>query len=126
MTGRYKTTRTPHGTVTRYINQGCRCDPCRTAKAVYEGNRLRGKRVHQFISAAPARKHVRFLLTNGWGSKTLGERVGVSRHTILNLAAGKTRTIKVVNSNKILGTSIMDAPGPRGGGMTAQWKQDHP
>ena len=105
-----------------YITYKCRCAKCVRAKRIYEGHRLRGKRIIYFTDAKPAREHARFLLLNGWGSQTLARKIGVTRHTIFNLVNGKTKTLNVETANKILGTCTVDAQcGP--GGKKAQWRQ---
>lgn len=111
----------PHGTISRYTNGKCRCDACRLAKKVYEGHRLRGDRKPRVYAARSVRKHVRFLLTHGWGTKTLGDKVGVDRHTIWLIANGTTRYTDPKVAEKLLATHIMDAPHSHGG-LPAKWK----
>lgn len=113
----------PHGTISRYTNDKCRCPDCRLAKLVYEGKRMMGRRTRVLIPAYQARRHARFLLMNGWGSKSLGDKVGASRHAILNLASGKTKYIRQDLADKILGTHIGNVPKQVPNGLPPKWKQ---
>jgi hypothetical protein len=71
--------RVPHGTRSRYVGHGCRCEPCRAAntadrKARYVGNPL--------IDAAPVVAHVRALQAAGASRARIARAARVGESTL--------------------------------------------
>lgn len=92
-----------HGTLACYTfgpnpggdhRNGCRCRPCRDAKNAYELNRQRMQNRPDmvwmpYVPAGRARRHVRWLSTQGVGLKTIVKRSGVSQGSLWKLMYGK-------------------------------------
>jgi hypothetical protein len=71
--------RVPHGTRSRYVGHGCRCEPCRAAntadrKARYVGNPL--------VDAAPVVAHVRALQAAGLSRARIARAARVGESTL--------------------------------------------
>lgn len=69
----------PHGTRSRYVGHGCRCEPCRAAnaadrKARYVGNPL--------VDAAPVVAHVRALQAAGVSRARIAQAARVGESTL--------------------------------------------
>lgn len=89
-----------HGTSACYVwgpepgaGKGCRCDACRTARAVYERDRKR-RIAPSYVAADRARAHVEELMAAGVGLKTISARSGISHGTLSKLVYGdRTRNM---------------------------------
>ncbi len=66
-----------HGPDRRFSGRGCRCVPCSAANTAYERERAR-RVAPPYIDAEPARLHVRELMSQGVGLKTIAVRSGGS------------------------------------------------
>jgi WhiB family redox-sensing transcriptional regulator len=83
-----------HGTHACYVfgpapgaGKGCRCDPCRAARASYERDRQR--RVEpSYVGAARARHHIEELKASGVGLKQIARRANVSHGSLSKLIYG--------------------------------------
>lgn len=106
-----------HGTYVRYVQgpneldvsgSGCRCEPCRAANREYE--RRRTQRIEPpYVSAGPAREHLRWLSSNGIGLKSVAKATGVSTGCLSKLIYGDSgrgsppsRRIRPATASKIL------------------------
>lgn len=87
-----------HGTHTCYVHgpdrsesgKGCRCEPCRKANSEYE--RQRARRVEPaYVAAGMTRAHVRDLMAQGVGLKTIAKQSGVSHGALSKLIYGDPR-----------------------------------
>lgn len=76
----------PHGSLNRYVNGFCRCEPCTTAHARYEKRRkweTHNGRPYT-VSAVGFQRRVRALSAIGWPQAEVAQRLGIARG---NLAA---------------------------------------
>lgn len=86
-----------HGTVTAYVRDKCRCRPCRDAVNAAKKARYRaacyglptGK-----TDAAPARAHIRALMADGVGFKTIAALAGVPTSTVSSILYGRPNICK--------------------------------
>jgi len=71
-----------HGTHTKYVNDRCRCTPCRVAAATYERHRVARHATGEtfFVDATPTRQHLHKLLKAGIGQDRI-ETVANIGHT---------------------------------------------
>lgn len=104
-----------HGTLACYTfgpepggdhTNGCRCDPCRTAKRLYERDRRRAQHRPDsawvpYVPAGRARRHILMLRDHGVGLKTVVARSGVSQGAIWKLMYGKKVNGRMVPSKRI-------------------------
>lgn len=98
-----------HGTISAYTNNKCRCVECRLSKKIYEAKRLLG-RSRVMVPTHVTRKHLKFLMTNGWSGRALAEEAGVSRALVNKVINGKTRRIDLRNQKKLLAVNTYNAP----------------
>lgn len=77
----------PHGTNARWTLNGCKCSECARAHSAYEAER-RARIEPAYVSALPAREHVRELMAAGVGLKTIAKRSGVSHGGLSKLIYG--------------------------------------
>lgn len=110
-----------HGTKACYVfgteggnsKNGCRCDDCRHAQALYE--RDRQQRIEPaYIGADEARRHVRELSAQGVGLKQVSKASGVATGTLSKLIFGtKTRgpskRIRKATADAILSVTVQAA-----------------
>lgn len=76
-----------HGQHAAYVLDLCRCSDCSAANSAYE--RGRAARIEPaFVSAVPARDHVRFLMESGVGLKQIVKVSGVAHGTLWKLVYG--------------------------------------
>lgn len=77
----------PHGTHVKYVQDRCRCEPCRRATADYE--RARVNRIEPaYVGASRARDHVNDLTAQSVGLKTIASLAGVSHGALSKLIYG--------------------------------------
>lgn len=76
-----------HGTYARYVVDRCRCEPCRTARALYERDRVR-RAEPAYVAGGPARAHVEELRSGGMGLKQIARLSGLAHGTLSKLIYG--------------------------------------
>jgi hypothetical protein len=82
-----------HGSAHAYVELKCRCDECRIAsnqRASKNRRRIAYGLPSQFVDAAPAKAHLQWLLSKGWGVPKIAELTGLHRTTIRQLAYGRS------------------------------------
>lgn len=82
---------TPHGTVSRYWHQKCRCTPCREAANAHVADWRLGRHDH-LIDATPTRERIQQLRGIGYRLTDIATAAGLHWHTIQRIAAGQART----------------------------------
>lgn len=88
-----------HGKRSSYV-AGCHCDACREANRAWmeDWNRRRLYGVPSaMVDAQPARDHVRALMSQGMGWKTIAKAAGVSTSTMTHLLYGRPRPSKTAD-----------------------------
>lgn len=97
-----------HGTHVKYVQDGCRCQPCTEANRRYEHDN-RHRIDPPYVAAGPARDHVRELMAAGVGLKRIAKVSGVSHGAMSKLMYGDygrgtppTRRIRPTTMEKIL------------------------
>lgn len=103
----------PHGTRLRYVS-GCRCVPCRAANSRYETRRARLRAQGQWnglVDAAPARRHILALGTQGMGYKLVADRARVATSVVAAVRAGRKRQIRAATEKALLGVRLELASG---------------
>lgn len=120
-----------HGTRACYVfgpqpgqdrSLGCRCEPCKNANRAYARDRLRAQSrpdealAPAYVSAAPARDHLRWLQERGVGLRTVADVSGVGRSSLQQIASGRRTKATPQVIERILavkavprGTSLVDA-----------------
>lgn len=81
-----------HGNRVTYITHKCRCTPCTTANRNAERARSRAKlygRYDRFLPGDLVRTHLRTLMNQGMGWKTISTRAGVATSTTYAILYGK-------------------------------------
>lgn len=106
-----------HGKRSTYV-RGCRCEPCTVANRDYarEMDRhyrrrrygIEPPRPDQYVDAAEAREHLRWLSSVGIGSRTVAARSGVSRSAVTDITNGEHSRIRVTTAAKILAVGKSD------------------
>jgi len=102
-----------HGSYVKYVQDHCRCDPCRAANRDYE--RARKQRVEPpYVGADRARQHMASLAAVGVGMKTVAKRSGVSHGCLWKLVYGKpgrgpSKRIRRTTEERILAVMPTDA-----------------
>lgn len=83
----------PHGSYVKFVAEKCRCPDCRAAHREYNRRRIRA--IHRpdevwmpYVPAGPARRHIRWLATQGIGLKTVAKVSGVSHGCLWKLIYG--------------------------------------
>lgn len=76
-----------HGTYVKYVQDLCRCDPCKDAHRAYNRAR-RAAVVPPYVSASEARAHIAELAAAGVGLKTVAKTAGVSHGALSKLVYG--------------------------------------
>jgi len=71
--------RVPHGTRSRYVGHGCRCQPCRDANATDRRARLVRR---PLVDAAPVSAHVRALQAAGLSRARIARAARVGESTL--------------------------------------------
>ena len=80
-------THRPHGSYVKYVQDRCRCEPCKTANRDYE--RARTSRIEPpYISAVTARNHITELQAAGVGLQSIAKASGVSTGALSKLMFG--------------------------------------
>lgn len=110
-----------HGTPACYVhgpyrgakNEGCRCEPCRTANRERE-RATRQRATPAYIAAGPARAHIEWLAGQGVGLKTVAKQSGVAHGALSKLVYGEngrppSRRIRHATSERILAVTPRDA-----------------
>jgi len=91
----HRRARHEHGTEGRYSQDGCKCLPCRTAHAEYQGEHP-ATAGHggwlAYADAAPVREHVQDLMRVGLSWKTVAARADLSEETVKALLYGRSGT----------------------------------
>lgn len=94
----------PHGHVTRYRKDGCRCEACTKGHRDYEKRRrlraMRGQ--HSLVPADRARAHVERLVTEGLSGRGIARQSGVALLTVQNIMRGKNQRIRATTERAIL------------------------
>lgn len=101
-----------HGTNAKYKVEGCRCTDCSTAASKH--NRARARSVEPaYVSAGPARAHIRELSEAGVGLKQIVKASGVSQGALWKLMYGKngkpSKRIRRSTEQRILAVTPADA-----------------
>lgn len=106
----------PHGTRARYTINGCRCDECQDARRAYD-NDLKNRLEPAYVSAGPAREHVRELMDAGVGLKRIVKVSGVPQGSLWKLMYGKrqpdgsqqpSKRIRKATADKLLAVTPAD------------------
>jgi hypothetical protein len=106
-----------HGSNAKYKVEGCRCTDC--SQATSKHNRARARSVEPaYVTAGPARAHVRELSEAGVGLKQIVKACGVSQGALWKLMYGKngkpSKRIRRSTEQRILAVTPADvAPGGR-------------
>jgi len=102
-----------HGTHKAYLQDKCRCTPCRAANAVRWAAVSRAQlygRWQPFVDAGPARAHVRGLMAAGMGWQRVARTAGVPRSTVSHLLYGNGRRrgdrMRTASSYALLGVRM--------------------
>lgn len=114
--------RRAHGTRVKYVIERCRCEPCREAVRVYERNRQRAMRRPDerwvpYVPAAKAREHVRTLMAQGVGPKSIAKLSGVPHGAVSKLiygdykGRGPSKRIRPETEAKLLAVTVASAAG---------------
>lgn len=111
----------PHGTYVKYVQERCKCEPCRRANRDYEARRvsaMRRRTWQPYIPAGPARDHVRRLAAAGVGPKTVAKLSGVPHGALAKLVygdkkrgSGPSKRIRPETSARILAVTLDHAYG---------------
>lgn len=98
----------PHGTAQRYW-AGCRCSPCRAAKAKYQKQYRNNPRT--LIDSRETKEHIQKLGQMGIGRRTLSALSGVHIHTLCDLIYRNHGQILACTAHKILAVdpALMEA-----------------
>lgn len=91
----------PHGSLYRYKLGGCRCRPCKDAKAAYSRHRHRMiayGRWQSYVDAEPCRGHVRSLMASGVTLGRVAVLAGLGVATLQKLMDGTPRSGGVPSS----------------------------
>ncbi len=94
----------PHGTVSRYTNYGCRCDECKRVK-VLAHQELKVKRhlgTVFFVSPARSREHLLELQRQGMGCRAIADITDLGYNTLVRIRGGKTKRVHPRTEEKIL------------------------
>lgn len=115
-------TRRAHGTRVKYVVECCRCEPCTLANR--EAERVRRRAMHRpdetwvpYVPAGPARRHVRTLMAQGAGLKTIAALAGISTGGLSKLLYGDykgrkpSKRIRPETARRILAVRITDVAG---------------
>lgn len=99
-----------HGHHSTYSRQACRCEPCRTAHAVYSRKRLQAKRAGEPYTrdASKARRHLRMLLAAGFRMVELERAMGISNPRVKTILEDPDARIYASTEAKVLSTSQAD------------------
>jgi len=97
----------PHGTKARYALNGCRCDECQVARRAYEAE-LKNRVEPAYVSAGPARDHVRELMAAGVGLKRIVKVSGVSQGALWKMMYGKRQPNGVQQPSKRIRKATAD------------------
>lgn len=99
-----------HGHHTTYSRQGCRCDACREAHAVYSRLRLQAKRDGEPYTrdASRARAHIQLLLQAGFRMVDLERAMGVSNPRVKTILEDPEARVYAATEARILSTSQAD------------------
>ncbi len=99
----------PHGHYIRY-STGCRCEPCRTAWAVYLKQyraRLRARGLSEkhgeiiSVDGGDTRTLLRCLLAAGVGKHGLARATGIARHTFTLVETGQSARVRPETAEKL-------------------------
>ena len=98
--------RVPHGTRSRYVGHGCRCEPCRAAntadrKARYVGNPL--------VDAAPVAAHVRALQAAGVSRARIARAARVGESTLDRVAREPGTRMHPEVARRVLAVQLAEA-----------------
>lgn len=110
----------PHGTRVKYVVEKCRCEPCRLANRAAENARQHAMRRPDevwlpYVPAAPVRRHIRELMAQGIGPKSIATMSGVPHGAISKLmygdykGRGPSKRIRPETERKILAVTIETA-----------------
>jgi len=115
--------RRPHGTRAKYVLERCRCVPCTAASPEYETRRRNAMNRPDevwapYVSAGPARRHLRELAAQGVGLKSVAKLSGVSHGALTKLVYGDrvrgmrpSRRIRPATEAAILAVQLRHATG---------------
>lgn len=106
-----------HGTYVKYVQDRCRCLPCKTAHSAYE--RARTSRIEPpYVSATGAREHIAELRAVGVGLKSIAKTSGVSHGALSKIVygdrtrgRGPSKRIRPSTAEKILAVTPSAARG---------------
>lgn len=124
----------PHGTRVKYVIERCRCEPCRAANR--EASRARQKAMSRpdeawvpYVPAGPARRHVRSLMEQGVGPKSIAKLSGVPHGAISKLMYGDyvrgtkpSKRIRPETARKILAVTVDQAAGAQKIDAAPTWR----
>lgn len=106
-----------HGTRAKYVLDHCHCGPCTEANRVYARMRDRASRRPDeglepaYVDAAEAVAHVRWLATQGVGTRQVCDQAGVARSAVLKLLNGDRTRARRTTIDKLLAVSTLDRAG---------------
>lgn len=123
-----------HGTYVKYVQERCRCEPCRRANREYETRRVRAiarpdEAWVPYVPAGPARRHLERLAEQGVGLKSVTKITGLSHGTLSKLIYGDpkrrmkpSKRIRPETARKILAVRLEDAAGAQKIDAAATWR----
>lgn len=112
----------PHGTRAKYVVEKCRCEPCCDDNREKARDRQRAMRRPDeawmpYVPAGPARRHIRELMAQGVGPKSIAKLAGVPHGAISKLlygnykGRGPSKRIRPATAAKILAVTVEQATG---------------
>lgn len=105
-----------HGTRSCYQLAGCRCDPCRSAEAVYHARQYRGL-VPGWVDASAARRRLESWQGVDVGLRRAAALTGVSRRTLQAIVSGARPKIAKTTERAIL---AVDRPSLADGSLVTE------
>lgn len=85
-----------HGTLSRYKNHGCICDPCRRANRLYDKVR-KYEGTPRLVDSTGTRRRIQALQAIGWSTTRLAAELGVCQQRITHYTSGDTVNRKTAN-----------------------------
>jgi hypothetical protein len=112
-----------HGTMIAYTLDGCRCEPCSTAKSRWNKrhkHEVATGRYQGLVDAAPVRLHLLSLSTMNIGRRNIVAQSGISHQAVTAIMDGTRRRVRPETAGRLLAitgaalpTTAVDATGTR-------------